>query len=258
MKKASDKRPEVKVFETRQLMGEAAARAAAGHIRSLLKEKRSVNMIFAAAASQNEFLEALAAQEVEWHRIRAFHMDEYIGLPENDPQLFSRFLRSRLFDKKPFQDVFYINGQAGDWAAECERYEGLLEQYPVDITCLGIGENSHIAFNDPHVADFSDPRLMKVVELDDACRQQQVNEGCFATREDVPPIAFTLTIPAIMSSRHLIVTVPGASKAEAVRHTLYDAISERYPATILRRHPHVRLFLDKDSATLLPSLSGKL
>lgn len=232
-------------------MGAAAAVTTAAHIRVLLGEQPMVNIIFAAAASQNEFLEALQTQDVDWQRVRAFHMDEYIGLPADDPQRFGGYLRRRLFDRVPLAEKYYIDGQAGDREAECVRYARLLRAYPADITCLGIGENTHIAFNDPHVADFNDLRLVKVVDLDEACKQQQVHEGCFATVSDVPDIAFTLTVPALMRSRYIIGNIAGVSKAAAVYHMLHDKISERYPATILREHSHVHLFLDEPSVSLV-------
>lgn len=259
MKVLSTEQLKVNVYENRQEMGKAAAEMAATTIRELLKEQPVVNMIFAAASSQQEFLEALIQQDIDWQRIQAFHMDEYIGLPKDSPQLFSVFLKKRIFDKVPFRQVFYIDGQAKDVAAECARYTALLEQYPVDITCMGIGENSHLAFNDPHVADFNDNYLVKVVDLDEACKQQQVNEGCFNTVEEIPVDAFTLTIPALLNVRYIFCMVPGHSKAQAVYHTLNDKISPQYPSTILRRHANAVLFLDKDSAKLVQPLSaGKM
>jgi len=238
----------VQIYESRKAMGQAAAEKAAACIRELLQAQETVNIIFAAAASQNEFLEALVQQDIDWQRVQAFHMDEYTSLPENDSRLFGIFLKERIFGKVPFKHVYYINGQAADRAAECERYAKLLQQYPVDITCMGIGENSHLAFNDPHVADFNDPHQVKIVDLDEACKQQQVNEGCFENIAQVPVDAFTLTIPALLKARYIFCMVPGASKAEAVFHTLNDDISEEYPSTILRTHANAVLFLDKPSA----------
>lgn len=241
----------VEIYDNRKAMGEAAAGKAAARIRLLLLEQPLVNIIFAAAASQNEFLEALVQEDLDWQRIQAFHMDEYTRLPENAPQLFGLFLRNRIFGKVPFREVFYINGQAKDRAAECERYAELLRKYPVDITCMGIGENTHLAFNDPHVADFNDPRLVKIVDLDEACKQQQVNEGCFPSVASVPADAYTLTIPALLKARYIYCMVPGPTKAQAVYHTLKDGISEKYPSTILRNHVGAILFLDRDSASLV-------
>ncbi|RPE07973.1 glucosamine-6-phosphate deaminase [Chitinophaga lutea] len=239
---------QVHLYETRQQMGEAAAAMAADRIRLLLQEKETLNIVFAAAPSQQEFLEALAADaSIEWERINAFHMDEYIGLEATAPQGFGNFLRERIFSKVPFRSVHYLNGNAPDIQQECERYATLLRK-GVDIVNMGIGENTHIAFNDPHVADFSDPQLVKVVDLDYACRQQQVNDGCFETFAQVPTHALTLTVPALMQASYVFCMVPGPNKAAAVKHTLFDGISEKYPSTVLRRHPRAVLFVDKDSA----------
>jgi len=226
-------------------MGLAAAEAVAAKIAELLAVKPWVNMVFAAAPSQEEFLAAFRQMPVEWGRIHAFHMDEYLGLGIDRHQSFGVFLDKRLFRQVPFRDVFYMEGMTA------EEYSVLLSVYVTDIVCMGIGENTHLAFNDPHSAKFDDPELVKVVELDTACRQQQVNDGCFAYIERVPTHAMTMTIPALMAAPTAFVIVPGPRKAEAVRHTLYDAISERYPSTILRQHPDVRLFLDRDSAIYL-------
>lgn len=206
-------------------------------------------MIFASAPSQNEFLDALTKEPgVEWSRVRAFHMDEYMGLPTDAPQNFGLYLRQRLFDKVPINEVLYIDGNAADAETECQRYSALLNQYPTDIVCLGIGENCHIAFNDPHVADFNDPALVKPVQLDSMSRHQQVHDGCFAALELVPEYALTLTIPALLRGRYLFCMVPARHKAEAINHTLVDPVSEQYPATCLRSHPHAILFIDRDSA----------
>lgn len=238
----------VRIYENRAAMGEDAAKMAADSINLLLKRKETVNIIFAAAASQNEFLESFIKQDIDWQRVQAFHMDEYTGLPENDPQLFGIFLKKRLFDKVPFRQVFYLNGQATDHQAECERYAALLREHPVDITCMGIGENTHLAFNDPHVAEFNDPRLVKIVDLDEACKQQQVNEGCFDHISQVPVYAFTLTIPALLEADQIFCMVPGSAKAQAVYHTLKSEVTEQYPSTILRKHAGAYLFLEKESA----------
>lgn len=239
----------VEVQENRAAMGAHAAVAVTRKIRELLLTKEHVNMIFASAPSQNEFLAALVAQEnLEWNKIRAFHMDEYIGLPSNAPQSFGKYLRKKLFSKVPIGEVFYLDGNAPDLAAECRRYAKLLAQYPTDIVCMGIGENCHIAFNDPHVADFNDPDMVKVVELDIASREQQVHDGCFTTLEQVPKSALTLTIPALTRARHLFCVVPGTTKITAIRRTLSSPVLEEFPATIIRRHPSATLFLDPDSA----------
>ncbi|MGA0557609.1 glucosamine-6-phosphate deaminase [Larkinella sp. VNQ87] len=243
----------VRRFPTRALLGEQAAQAASERIRSLLAERETISIIFAAAPSQNEFLAALAPETaIDWSRIHAFHMDEYVQLPDEAPQRFGNFLKERLFDRVPFRSVNYLNGNAPDLAAECERYSSLLRQYPVDIVCMGIGENGHIAFNDPHVADFNDPVWVKVVDLDPVCRQQQVNDGCFDQLAAVPTHALTLTIPALMQAPHIFCMVPGINKASAVFHTLHSPVSETHPSTILRLHEAATLFIDDKSASQLP------
>lgn len=251
MKKLSFDLLRVEIYDTRGEMGAAAARDIAAAIRQVLAEKDCCNMIFAAAPSQNEVLAALAADKtVDFTRIRAFHMDEYIGLAPDAPQGFGNFLRRALFDKAPFKEVHYLHG-SGEPEAECARYAALLERYPADIVCLGIGENGHVAFNDPPVADFADPALVKKVALDPVCRQQQVNDGCFAALSQVPTHALTLTVPALMGGKRLFCVVPAATKAQAVRSTLYGPISEACPASALRRHGGAVLYLDPDSAALL-------
>ncbi len=239
-------------FPSREAMGHKAAADVAARIHSLLKQQNQVNMIFAAAPSQNEFLAALAADPtIDWKRINAFHMDEYVGLPDDAPQRFGNFLRDRLFDKVPFRQIFYLNPQEGNSETECQRYTDLLKQYPTDIVCLGIGENGHIAFNDPHVAKFDDPQWVKIVDLDLKCRTQQIHDGCFAALEQVPTHALTLTVPALTVAKSMYCIVPAATKAPAVKRTLQGPISTECPATILRRHPAARLYLDADSASML-------
>ncbi|WP_315824194.1 6-phosphogluconolactonase [Paraflavitalea speifideaquila] len=181
-------------------------------------------------------------------------MDEYIGLPPGSPQQFGHFLNEWIFHKVRFRNVFYLNGQAVNLEEECARYGSLLEQFATDITCMGIGENTHLAFNDPHVANFNDPALVKVVDLDEACKQQQVNEGCFAAVHEVPNDAFTLTVPALLKAGCIYCMVPGASKAQAVYHTLVNEVSETYPSTILRTLPNAFLFLDTASAAKVQQL----
>ncbi|MBP1966441.1 glucosamine-6-phosphate deaminase [Paenibacillus aceris] len=237
----------VQVFSDRKSLGKAAAAQVAAVVKELLSSQNEIRMIFAAAPSQNEFLEELLLIDgIDWTRITAFHMDEYIGLPAGAPQMFSAFLRHRLFEKVPFASVHLIDS-TNLIKAECDRYEALLQEKPIDIVCLGIGENGHIAFNDPPVADFGDRSWVKPVELDLACRLQQVNDGCFTALEDVPTHAITLTIPALLSGAHLFCMVPGQNKREAVRRTLYEPISTSCPASILRHHSSCRLYVDLDS-----------
>jgi glucosamine-6-phosphate deaminase len=243
----------VRVYETRSEMGAEAAKDVAEKIKELLLSKEgNINIIFAAAPSQNEFLASLSSEKnIDWKRVNAFHMDEYIGLDKNAPQSFANFLKERIFDKVPFNEVYYIHGNESDSNFECDRYSKLLEKFPADIVCMGIGENTHIAFNDPHTANFNDPVLVKVVTLDLASRQQQVHDGCFARIEDVPTSAITLTVPALMKADGIFCIVPGKNKAAAVFHTLNSEVNENYPATILKEHANAILYLDKESATKL-------
>lgn len=242
----------VKILPTRKEMGQKAAREVAEKICEILAVKEEINMIFAAAPSQQEFMDHLILDKtIEWQKINAFHMDEYIGLEWDDPQGFGNFLRERLFDKVPFKSVHYINSQAQDVEAECARYTQLLKTYPVDIVCLGIGENGHIAFNDPHVADFNDPEMVKVVKLDLVCRQQQVNEKCFVSLEAVPTHAITLTIPSLLIAKYMFCVVPARNKANAVYKTLMEKVSEECPATILRTKKNAILYLDHESSFMI-------
>jgi len=242
---------DVKVFETRSDMGKNAAHDVSKKIKELLMKKDFINIIFAAAPSQNEFLAALSEEEgIDWSRINAFHMDEYVGLNKNAPQRFGEFLKQRIFGKVSFNEVYYIDGEA-DPAQEGKRYAGLLRQFPADIVCMGIGENTHIAFNDPYEANFQDPLLVKEVQLHEASRQQQVNDGCFATIDEVPVSAITLTVPALLNAKYIFCMVPGINKAQAVYHTLNDEVNEKYPSTILRNHENAVLYLDKESASML-------
>lgn len=239
----------VKVSDNREDLGEIAAKEVCAKIKGLLHEKKEVNIIFAAAPSQNEFLENLIkAKQIDWSRVNAFHMDEYQGLDLDHPMRFGNFLKDHLFDKVSLKKVFFLNGNGRSTADEIKRYTVLLEQHPVDIVCMGIGENTHIAFNDPHVADFTDPQLVKEVELDKISRRQQVNDKCFSDISQVPVSALTLTIPALLRANHIACIVPGKTKADAVYHTLREIISEKYPSTSLRKHPDATLYLDKDSA----------
>jgi glucosamine-6-phosphate deaminase len=245
----------VNVFASRREMGVAAAQDVVERLKALLRVKDTVNVIFAAAPSQNEFLEALRQDKtMDWRRVNAFHMDEYVGLAEEAPQGFGNFLKARIFEALPFRAVHYLNGNATDPAGECARYEALLKAMPPDVVCMGIGENAHIAFNDPHVADFKDKHLVKVVDLDGPCRQQQVNDGCFSALEQVPTHALTLTVPALIQGTYIYCMVPGEKKAAAVCNTLYELVSERYPSTMLRTHPAAILYLDADSAARIKSL----
>ncbi len=241
-----------RIYSTRSKMGIAAAEDIHSRILELLSEKNTINMIFAAAPSQNEMLEALVGKkDIPWNRINAFHMDEYIGLPDSAPQRFGTFLNKAIFERVPFKNVYLINSNSKSIEDECKRYTELLQNNPVDIVCLGIGENGHIAFNDPGVADFNDKELIKVVELDDVCRHQQVNDGCFEKLDDVPKKALSLTIPALTAGAYMYCVVPAATKANAVKNTVNGPVSEDCPASVLRTHKNTVLYCDSDSGAYL-------
>ena len=174
-------------------------------------------------------------------------MDEYIGLSTEAPQSFGRYLKSHIFDLVPFRSVNLLCGTAENLEEECSRYAKLLSDNPVDIVCLGIGENGHIAFNDPWVADFDDPKLVKAVPLDPVCRMQQVHDGCFASLSDVPEKALSLTIPALVNAKHMVCSVPNKNKREAVKRTVNEEISTEVPATIMRKHASAVMFCDAES-----------
>lgn len=239
------------VYNTRKEMGDAAGKEAARLISEIIEEKGECNVIFAAAPSQNETLAALLASGVDFSRVRAFHMDEYVGLDISRPESFARYLSDHVFSKAPFMEVHYLPATL-DAEAAAEAYTALLRKYPADVVLMGIGENGHIAFNDPPVADFCDPATVKRVELDDVCRMQQVHDGCFPDFDSVPKYALTLTVPALMRARHLICTVPAPTKAKAVLAMLTGPVGEACPATALRGHGDAKMYLDADSAALLP------
>ena len=243
---------QVNIYDTRTEMGAAAALDIKRKFCELLAEKREINVIFAAAPSQNEVLAGLVADtDIAWNRIHAYHMDEYIGLDADAPQGFGNFLRAHIFDYVPLASVNLIDCAAYDADKEAARYGELLDKNLADVVVMGIGENGHIAFNDPPVADFYDPQTVKAVKLDEICRNQQVNDGCFASIDQVPTHALTVTVPALMRVPYLFCIVPAPSKAWAVRETLTSSIDEHCPASILRTHENAILYLDRDSAALL-------
>lgn len=242
----------VRVFATREEMGACAGKEIAACMKTMLAERDHINVMFAAAPSQNETLAELCADpDVDWTRVNAFHMDEYIGLSPNHSASFRNYLKRTLFDKKPFKSVNLIIGDADDPAQEAERYERMLRENPIDICILGVGENGHIAFNDPPVADFSDPNYVKIVELDSVCRNQQVNDGCFDKVEDVPTHALTVTIPGMTKAKYMFCSVPAATKAAAIKTMIEQPVSEKCPASILRTHENAWLYTDIQSGAYL-------
>jgi glucosamine-6-phosphate deaminase len=232
----------------RRALGAAAAEYVATRIRDGLAERPRLRLIFAAAASQTEFLAALVeAEGVDWSRIDAFHLDEYIGLPPGHPSAFGRWLDEHIFALVHPGRVEKLNGEAPDPDAECVRYGRLVEDGGIDLALIGVGENGHLAFNDPHVADFDDPLAVKVVEIDETSRRQQVRDGAFASVDQVPTLAMTVTMSTILASRAISIVVAGPQKAAAVHAMLEGPISTACPASALRRHPDAVLFTDYDA-----------
>jgi glucosamine-6-phosphate deaminase len=244
---------EVRVLPTRDEMGKACAAEAGKVLRQLMAKQDQVSIIFASAPSQLEMLASLRGEPgIDWRRVTAFHMDEYVGLPADAPQSFGNYLKPRFFTKLPFQQVFYMNGNAPDLMRECERYAALLREHPVDISFVGIGENGHLAFVDPYMADFNDPLLVRVNErMDPTCRQQQVTDGWFKSLAEVPHQAITLTLPAMMAPPHVYAIVPGPTKQKIVKQCLEGPVGVECPATILRQHKAAQLYLDAEAAALL-------
>jgi len=240
------------VLPNRQAMGVVAAGHAAGRLREILAERPLARVIFAAAASQVDMLDALAAADgIDWSRVEAFHLDEYVGLQRGDPRSFGRWLDVHLWSRVRPGRVELLDGANPDPAAECRRYGALLDEGGIDLGLIGIGENGHLAFNDPHVADFEDPLTVKLVEIDEMSRRQQVRDGAFGAIDDVPRVALTVTMSAILGARSLSVVVPGAQKAETVARTLDGPVERACPASALRRHPDTVLFLDEDAFALV-------
>lgn len=246
----------IEIHPSSEAAARAAAQKAAQLLRQLAAERDNIAAIFATGASQLEMLRAMVGDcDVPWNRIDGFHLDEYIGLNANHPASFRRYLRDNLTGRVRMRSFHEIEGDSPDPASVCRQYaEGLRGADP-QLCLLGIGENGHLAFNDPGEADFNDPDDMKIVALDETCRQQQAAEGWFATPEDVPSRALTVTIPALFRVAHLVVTVPGTRKAQMVRRTLYGAVSPDCPATILRLHRSATLYLDFESASELNQTS---
>jgi len=246
---------QVKIYDSSLTMGQAASDFVSGEVNRSIQKCGSANLILATGASQFTFLDAFKRDKsVDWSRITVFHLDEYKGMSDQHPASFRRYLRERILDEVQPKKVHLLNGDAKDLLTEIFDYEELLKKHRIDVACIGIGENGHIAFNDPLVADFNDPRLVKIVELDPMCRQQQLGEGWFNVLEEVPTHALTLTIPAIMKCKTISCVVPDLRKADAVFNTLYGNISTSCPASILRKYPNTILFLDSNAASKLKGL----
>jgi glucosamine-6-phosphate deaminase len=242
----------VAIYRSNQDLGRAAAQDAGEIINRAMAEKGEANIILATGNSQLTFLEALRnLPGIDWSQVRVFHMDEYLGLDPSHPASFPLFLRRHFFDFVTVKAFYPVTGQTNDAAAICREYESLLREYPADMVALGWGENGHLAFNDPPYALFDDPVWVKVIELAEASRRQQIGEGHFNSLAEVPTQAITLTIPALLAAKQVLCIVPESRKAEAVRACLTEPVSEEHPGSILRRVQHARLYLDADSAAKL-------
>ncbi len=239
------------VYADKNDLGKAAAELVAGRLREAIAKKGRARVIFATGASQYEFLAALVkTQGVDWIKVTGFHLDEYLAMSDQHPASFRRYLRERLFGLLPFGAVHLLQGDAPDAGAECRRYGVLLAEEEIDIACIGIGENGHLAFNDPP-ADFNSPNLVNIVVLDEACRRQQVGEGHFPNLDSVPKQALSLSIPAILRAKTISCVVPDLRKAKAVKCSVEGPLTPQCPGSVLRRHADVHLYLDRDSASLL-------
>jgi glucosamine-6-phosphate deaminase len=243
---------EVLIHKTKEELGREAARKGAGLIRQTLKNRGNAAIIVATGTSQFEMLSELIKEEIDWSRVTAFHLDEYIGLPSTHPASFRKYLRERFADHVPLKAFHFINGE-NDPAGEITRLNNLILQHHIDVAFIGIGENGHLAFNDPP-ADFDTNEPYIEVQLDHDCRQQQLNEGWFRSFDEVPDRAISMSVNHILKSDSIICTVPGERKATAVKRTLENGINENVPATALKSHKAVFLYLDRDSSSALPRL----
>ena len=241
---------QVEIFDTKDKLGRAAARDAAQIINEAIRERDVAYVIAATGASQFEFLDALLLEQVDWTRVVFFHLDEYVGLPESHAASFRRYLKERIINRFHPRDFYLINGDAESAEDECRRVGELIAQQTIDVAFVGIGENGHLAFNDPP-ADFETDEPYIVVNLDEACRQQQVGEGWFKSIEEVPAQAISMSVKQILRSRAILCIVPDRRKAEAVRASVEEEVSPIHPASILQTHDNVKLFLDRESSSLL-------
>lgn len=255
--KSSLTSPVVTVLADRGAMGLAAAQRVSAFVAERVKTNGTCRMIVGCAPSQNDFFAALVREAKAspecWRHVELFHMDDYIGLTEDHPQSFRHYLHRHFLDHVSVKVAHLMRAEAPDPEGEARRYGALIQAAPIDLICLGFGENGHLAFNDPPVADFNDPVAVKVVEMDPVCRQQQVNDGCFPSIADVPRLALTITLPVFASAGLLCGIVPTVRKAAAVNAALTGPIGEACPASLLRQHRHAFLFLDQTAASLLPA-----
>ena len=239
----------ISMFKTKSKMGKKAAADGVKFIRQAIEQRGSANIILATGASQFEMLAALVKENVDWTKVTGFHLDEYIGLPQTHPASFRKYLKERFVEKVPIKAFHFINGE-NEPKAECQRVGKIIMKHPIDVAFVGIGENGHLAFNDPP-ADFETDEPYITVALDEACRRQQLGEGWFKTLDEVPDQAISMSIRQILKSRAIICTVPDERKAEAVKNVVEGKVIPEVPASILQEHPRNMLYLDKNSATLL-------
>jgi len=243
---------QVRVFADEARMARDAAEVASSYLKDTLSRQGGAAVILATGNSQIRFLEAVVALGgVDWSQVPLVHMDEDLGIDPGHKASFRRYMRERVEARLHPRAFHYLEGDSLEPLAECDRYSRLLEAQPIDLCCLGIGENGHLAFNDPPVADFEDPRKVKIVKLDEACRLQQVGEGHFPNLDAVPQYALTLTIPMLCSARRMLCIVPEKRKAQAVKDSLQGPIDTACPGSILRKQTHATLFLDAESASLI-------
>ena len=242
----------VAVFDNKLTLGQAAAKDAARIIQQAIAERDVAYVTAATGASQFEFLDALVIEDIDWSKVVFFHLDEYVGLPETHAASFRRYLRERIMDRVHPRAFHLVNGEAADVVEECKRVGKLISQQPIDVAFVGIGENGHLAFNDPP-ADFETEEPYIVVDLDEDCRKQQVGEGWFASLEEVPRRAISMSIKQILKARNIVCIVPDLRKAEAVRGCVELEVSPTRPASILQKHPNVTLYLDRQSSSRLHS-----
>jgi glucosamine-6-phosphate deaminase len=242
------KKMEIIISATKQELGKQAAQKGAEFIRKAIAERGEANIIVATGASQFEMLSELVNENIDWSVVTGFHLDEYIGVDETHPASFRKYLKERFVSLVPIKDFHYVNGNGAE--KECKRLGEIISKHTIDVAFVGIGENSHLAFNDPP-ADFETEEPYLVVNLDENCRKQQLGEGWFATFDDVPKQAISMSIKQIMKSKHIICSVPDERKATAVRNTLHCDVTPMVPASVLQDHTSAWLYLDKASASKL-------
>ncbi len=240
---------EIIISNIKEELGKEAACKGAELIRKAISEREKANIIVATGVSQFEMLNELVKEDIDWSKVTAFHLDEYIGVSETHPASFRKYLKERFVDIVSPKEFNYINGEA-DPLSECIRLGNLIGKQPIDVAFIGIGENGHLAFNDPP-ADFETEEAYLVVNLDEACRKQQLGEGWFPAFEDVPEKAISMSVKQIMKSKAIICSVPDSRKAKAVKGVVEEPVTPMIPSTILRQHNAVWLFLDKYSSSLL-------